>query len=167
MAVGDPVRFYQNPRMTEIDPTTIIIPGTALAGGVVAGGTTVPPNTDVHVTLDAILGQVSEEYRGKSAYEIAVIDGFVGTEEQWLASLQGEPGPAIGVADAINSNVTNIAPSQHAVYQQMAMHVASPDAHPGYATDDDVINTMAIHVNQSDPHQQYRKKTEILDGGNF
>jgi hypothetical protein len=30
---------------------------------------------------------------GKSAYEIAVENGFVGTEAQWLVSLQGEPGP--------------------------------------------------------------------------
>ena len=29
---------------------------------------------------------------GKSAYQIAVDKGFVGTEEEWLASLQGEPG---------------------------------------------------------------------------
>ena len=30
--------------------------------------------------------------KGKSAYEIAVDDGYVGTEEEWLASLQGEDG---------------------------------------------------------------------------
>jgi len=30
--------------------------------------------------------------RGKSAYEVAVANGFVGTESQWLASLQGPPG---------------------------------------------------------------------------
>lgn len=29
---------------------------------------------------------------GSSAYEVAVAEGFVGTEAQWLASLQGEPG---------------------------------------------------------------------------
>lgn len=29
---------------------------------------------------------------GKSAYEIAVENGFEGTEEEWLASLKGEPG---------------------------------------------------------------------------
>ena len=29
---------------------------------------------------------------GKSAYEIAVDNGFVGTEAEWLASLKGEPG---------------------------------------------------------------------------
>ena len=31
--------------------------------------------------------------RGYSAYEIAVQDGFEGTEEEWLESLQGETGP--------------------------------------------------------------------------
>lgn len=30
--------------------------------------------------------------RGYSAYEIAVRDGFIGTEEEWLASLKGEKG---------------------------------------------------------------------------
>lgn len=30
---------------------------------------------------------------GKSAYEIAVDNGFIGTEVEWLASLQGEAGP--------------------------------------------------------------------------
>jgi hypothetical protein len=29
------------------------------------------------------------EIRGLSAYEIAVKNGFVGTEQQWLVSLQG------------------------------------------------------------------------------
>lgn len=30
---------------------------------------------------------------GASAYEVAVANGFVGTEAEWLASLEGEPGP--------------------------------------------------------------------------
>ena len=30
--------------------------------------------------------------RGYSAYEVAVLNGFVGTEEEWLDSLKGEPG---------------------------------------------------------------------------
>ena len=29
---------------------------------------------------------------GRSAYQLAVSNGFVGTEAQWLASLQGAPG---------------------------------------------------------------------------
>jgi len=31
--------------------------------------------------------------RGYSAYEIAVINGYIGTEEEWLDSLVGPPGP--------------------------------------------------------------------------
>ena len=31
---------------------------------------------------------------GKSAYEIAVEEGYIGTEEEWLASLVGPQGPA-------------------------------------------------------------------------
>lgn len=31
--------------------------------------------------------------QGKSAYEIAVDNGFPGTEEEWLVSIEGEPGP--------------------------------------------------------------------------
>lgn len=31
---------------------------------------------------------------GKSAYQVAVDNGFSGTEQEWLDSLQGEPGPA-------------------------------------------------------------------------
>ena len=34
------------------------------------------------------------DYRGLSAYEIAVQNGFKGTEVEWLASLKGEPGKA-------------------------------------------------------------------------
>lgn len=42
----------------------------------------------------SLLGAVSnpEKIYGKSAYEIAVKNGFEGTEEEWLESLQGEEG---------------------------------------------------------------------------
>ena len=36
------------------------------------------------------------DYRGLSAYEIAVKNGFKGTEAEWLASLKGEPGRDAG-----------------------------------------------------------------------
>lgn len=44
---------------------------------------------------EELTGSIEETVlRGKSAYEIAVIHGFVGTEEEWLASLKGETGSA-------------------------------------------------------------------------
>lgn len=46
---------------------------------------------------------------GKSAYEIAVDNGFTGTEEEWLASLKGEQGEAgrsiTGITTDENNNV--------------------------------------------------------------
>ena len=33
-----------------------------------------------------------EKINGYSAYQVAVINGFEGTEEEWLASLKGETG---------------------------------------------------------------------------
>lgn len=32
--------------------------------------------------------------QARDAYQLAVAEGFVGTRAEWLASLQGEPGPA-------------------------------------------------------------------------
>jgi hypothetical protein len=40
---------------------------------------------------------------GPSAYELAVQQGFVGTLNEWLASLEGEPGPAgTGAVESVN-----------------------------------------------------------------
>lgn len=44
---------------------------------------------DVTTTVQIVLGRY---ITGKSAYEVAVINGFVGTEEEWLASLVGPMG---------------------------------------------------------------------------
>lgn len=43
--------------------------------------------------MDGEQGQYTRyNWRGYSAYEIAVLHGFVGTEEEWLVSLRGEQG---------------------------------------------------------------------------
>ena len=43
-------------------------------------------------TKNALKGKVSllKTLHGKSAYEVAVLNGFSGTEEEWLLSLKGE-----------------------------------------------------------------------------
>ena len=48
-----------------------------------------------------------EELQGYSAYEVAVINGFVGTEEEWLASLRpSDEQVAQAVADYMAKNPT-------------------------------------------------------------
>ena len=61
-----------------------------------SGSTTIPPTPDLYAQL---LQQLEEKAAslengkdGASAYELAVQHGFSGTEEQWLASLQGAKG---------------------------------------------------------------------------
>ena len=50
-------------------------------------------------------------WRGFSAYEIAVQNGFEGTEKEWLESLKGEPGDAadgltVNGREAVEGNIT-------------------------------------------------------------
>lgn len=44
---------------------------------------------------------------GKSAYEVAVDNGFVGTEQEWLESLKGRDGVS-GTSEAVSMNFPNI-----------------------------------------------------------
>lgn len=44
------------------------------------------------VNYDASLVMSLDDHRGMSAYEIAVKNGFEGSETEWLASLKGEDG---------------------------------------------------------------------------
>lgn len=52
----------------------------------------IPPTPDLYAQLLKKIEEAGHGADGKSAYEIAVEHGFVGTEEEWLASLKGEPG---------------------------------------------------------------------------
>jgi hypothetical protein len=49
--------------------------------------------------------------QGWSAYEIAVANGFIGNESDWLASLEGAPG-APGTTD--HSQLSNVGTNTHA-----------------------------------------------------
>jgi hypothetical protein len=67
------------------DPPTVVEVVTAGPPG--APGAPGPPGADSTVP-------------GMSAYELAVADGYVGTVQEWLDSLQGAPG-ADGAAGAV------------------------------------------------------------------
>lgn len=51
---------------------------------------------------------------GKSAYEIALLHGFKGTEEEWLASLKGEVG---AVTEADKKEIANLVLAELPVYE--------------------------------------------------
>ena len=54
------------------------------------------------------MGMNLQSWRGFSAYEIAVQNGFEGTQQQWLESLQGQNGQTTSVNGVAhqNGNVT-------------------------------------------------------------
>ena len=52
----------------------------------------IPPTPDLYAQLLKAIGEASKGADGKSAFEIAVEHGYVGTEEEWLASLHGADG---------------------------------------------------------------------------
>ena len=57
---------------------------------------------------DGTPGKDGENGRdGKSAYEVAVDNGFVGTEQEWLESLKGRDGVS-GTSEAVSMNFPNI-----------------------------------------------------------
>ena len=63
---------------------------------------------------------------GASAYEIAVANGFVGTEAQWLLSLKGEPGTPGG---GIKVTTTVVAISDGALTIPITNPIESPDVY--------------------------------------
>lgn len=86
------------------------------------------------VSADFVKGKLSFTFKnlhgtnGKSAYDIAVENGFVGTEDEWLASLKGEKGDAgddgsdasVTIANTVNASNTTDAVSGKAVADYVA-----------------------------------------------
>jgi len=60
------------------------------------------------IRASAGLGMNLQTWRGYSAYEIAVQNGFEGSQQEWLASLQGADGKTTSVNGVghLNGNVT-------------------------------------------------------------
>lgn len=49
------------------------------------------------------------EWRGYSAYEVAVHNGFKGTEEEWLAQLHGRDGGVSSINGVAHDDAGNVA----------------------------------------------------------
>lgn len=61
------------------------------------------------IALKANNGKVELTYgaRGKSAYQVAIDNGFEGTEVEWLESLEGNPGISTTTSHAVGFYVAD------------------------------------------------------------
>lgn len=66
------------------------------------------------VSLDSLSDEVEQKFQGASAYQAAVDNGFVGTEEEWLESLNGEDGEDGAAATIAVGTVTTLPPGSPA-----------------------------------------------------
>lgn len=85
---------------------------------------------------------------GKSAYQIAVDNGFVGTETEWLASLHGKQGEKgadghVNVVNQVEPNDQTNAPSSKAVAEYVAAHAEQGGGDTIVEGDNVIIETLS------------------------
>lgn len=89
---------------------------------------------------------------GKSAYQVAVANGFVGTEAEWLASLVGPAGdPASNIITSVNSKVGTVvltyadvgAEASGTAASAVTSHVAAVDPHGDRAYAQNLVSSQS------------------------
>ena len=91
-AVKMSVFGYDAESDTTVRATTVPVTLNIRSSGFVGDDPPIPPTPDLYTQLLQKIGEAAKGADGKSAYEIAVEHGFVGTEEQWLELLKGKDG---------------------------------------------------------------------------
>jgi len=91
-AVKMSVFGYDTESDMTVRATTVPVTLNIRASGFEGDEPPIPPTPDLYTQLIKCIKNVQKGLDGKSAYEIAVEHGFVGTEEEWLESLKGADG---------------------------------------------------------------------------
>ena len=91
-AVKMAVFGYDTESDTTVRATTVPVTLNIRESGFEGDEPPIPPTPDLYTQLLKRIEDAEHGLDGKSAYEIAVEHGYVGTEEEWLASLHGKDG---------------------------------------------------------------------------
>lgn len=83
---------YDTESNTTVRATTVPVTLNIRASGFEGDDPPIPPTPDLYTQLLKRIENTEHGVDGKSAYEIAVEHGFVGTQEEWLYSLHGIDG---------------------------------------------------------------------------
>lgn len=83
---------YDTASDTTVRATTVPVTLNIRESGFESEEPPIPPTPDLYTQLLKRIEDAEHGLDGKSAYEIAVEHGYVGTEEEWLESLKGKDG---------------------------------------------------------------------------
>jgi hypothetical protein len=92
---------------------------------------------------------------GQSAYQVAVANGFVGSEAEWLASLvgpKGDPGSGGGAVDSVNDLTGDVVLTAATVGADPAGAAAAAQSSAISAAATDAAARVAAHTSATDPH---------------
>ena len=85
-------RFRATASDTTVRATTVPVTLNIRESGFEGEEPPIPPTPDLYTQLLKRIEDAEHGLDGKSAYQIAVDHGYIGTEEEWLASLHGKDG---------------------------------------------------------------------------
>lgn len=97
---------------------------------------------------------------GKSAYEVAVDNGFVGTEEEWLESLVGAPGEGESLRDYLFANSFFVPDAGTLYLESDGVNTASV---PLTLNVPSVLRSMSVRVNEVDNVRTYDMEVRVND----
>lgn len=83
---------YDTASDTTVRATTVPVTLNIRESGFEGEEPPIPPTPDLYTQLLKRIEEAEKGLDGKSAYEIACKHGYIGTEEEWLASLHGKDG---------------------------------------------------------------------------
>ena len=96
----------------------------------------IPPTPDLYTQLLKRIEDAEHGLDGKSAYEIACVHGYVGTEEEWLESLKGKDGvtpdmseypKTTEVVTIVEQQVAPVAEEAHAHDNKATLDAITPE----------------------------------------
>ena len=112
----------------------------------------IPPTPDLYAQLLKKIEEAGKGADGKSAYEIAVEHGYVGTEEEWLESLKGKDGETPDMSEyPKTSEVTTI------IEREIAPVAEESHTHDNKATLDSITPEL---FGELDGLQQFEDSTK-------
>lgn len=124
---------YDTASDTTVRATTVPVTLNIRESGFEGEEPPIPPTPDLYTQLLKRIEDAEHGLDGKSAYQIAVDHGYIGTEEEWLASLHGKDGitpdmseypKTTEVQTIVEQQITPVAEEAHHVTMSLVRKMA-------------------------------------------